>query len=51
MPLLGFGIWAKISLRILSVISKSPKRGQFQGFFENLENQLFQPPTVQEKKF
>ena len=48
---LGFGVLTIFLFQNLCVISKSPMIGQFHIIFQNLENQLYQPPTVQEKFF
>ena len=48
---LGFGVLAIFLFQNLCLISKSPMIGQFHVIFQNLENQLYQPPTVQEKFF
>ena len=48
---LGCGVWDKSLFQNLSVIRKSPTKGQFCCFLQILENQLCQPPTVQENSF
>ena len=48
---LGFGVLAIFLFQNLCLTSKSPMIGQFHVIFQNLENQLYQPPTVQEKFF
>ena len=45
---LGCGDLAIFLFQNLRLISKSPMIGQFHVIFQNLENQLYQPPTVQE---
>ena len=48
---LGFGVLAIFLFQNLCLTSKSPMIGQFHVIFQNLENQLYQPPTVQENFF
>ena len=48
---LGFGVLAIFLFLNLCLISKSPMIGQFHVIFLNLENQLCQPPNVQENFF